>query len=164
MGLFYFDKMQDDLAMYYFRKSSQIIPEYIPTYIYMAKIKLRHNNIKEAKQIIDDKLNKYPDNSELLELYSFILLKDGRIFDARYFAKKSLAKNLISLRASRDHGRNLPHKKQQYLRHLLLEISSGLFRHRTLMPIWRSLNYTKKVKTQKCLIRKSVSCLIYRVL
>ena len=97
LGLLYFKKMQDDLAMDYFRKSSKIIPEYSHNYIHMAKIKLRQNKIKEAKQLIGDKLNKYPDNSELLELYSFILLKDGRIFDARYFAKKSLAKNPDSL-------------------------------------------------------------------
>ncbi len=97
LGLFYFEKMQDDPAMDYFRKSSEIIPEYSPNYIHIAEIELRHNKIKEAKQLIGDKLNKYPDNSELLELYSFILLKDGRIFDARYFAKKSLAKNPDSL-------------------------------------------------------------------
>ncbi len=98
-GLFYFEKMQDDLAMDYFRKSSEIMPIYIPNYIYIAQIKLRHNEIKEAKQIVEDKLKKYPDNSELLELYSFILLKDGRINDARYYARKCLAKNLNSLRA-----------------------------------------------------------------
>ena len=97
LGLLYFEKMQDDQAMDYFRKSSKIIPEYIPNYIHIAEIELRQNKIKEAKQLIGDKLNKYPDNSELLELYSFILLKDGRIFDARYFAKKSLAKNPNSL-------------------------------------------------------------------
>ena len=45
--------------MDYFRKSSEILPEYIQTYIYMAKIKLRHNKIKEAKQIVEDKLKKY---------------------------------------------------------------------------------------------------------
>ena len=39
--------------MNYFIKSSKIIPEYIPNYIYIAKIKLRHNKIKEAKQIIE---------------------------------------------------------------------------------------------------------------
>ena len=97
LGLFYFEKMQDDPAMDYFRKSSEIIPYYIQNYIHIAKIELRHNKIKEAKQLIGDKLNKYPDNSALLELYSFILLKDGRIFDARYFAKKSLVKNPDSL-------------------------------------------------------------------
>jgi tetratricopeptide (TPR) repeat protein len=97
LGLFCFDKMQDDLAMYYFRKSSQIDPECIQTYIFMAKIKLRHNNIKEAKQIIEDKFKKYPDNSELLELYSFILLKDGQINDAQHFARKCLVKNKNSL-------------------------------------------------------------------
>jgi len=97
LGLLYFKKRQDDPAMDYFRKSSKIIPEYSQNYIHIAKIKLRQNKIKEAKQLIGDKLNKYPDNSELLELYSFILFKDGRIFDARYFAKKSLAKNPDSL-------------------------------------------------------------------
>ena len=34
-----------------------------------------------------------------MELYSFILLKDGRINDAQYFAKKCLAKNTNSLPA-----------------------------------------------------------------
>jgi tetratricopeptide (TPR) repeat protein len=99
LGLFYFEEMQDDLAMDYFRKSSEIIPKYIPNYIYIANIKLRHNKIKEAKQIINDKLTKYPDNSELLVLYSFILLKGGRINDAQSFARKCLAKNSNSLLA-----------------------------------------------------------------
>jgi Tfp pilus assembly protein PilF len=99
LGLFYFEKMQDDLAMDYFRKSSEIMPKYIPNYIYIANIKLRHNKIKEAKQIIEDKLKKYPRNSELLELYSFILLKDGQINDAQFFARKCLAKNSNSLSA-----------------------------------------------------------------
>ena len=93
LGLFYFEEMQDDLAMDYFRKSSKIMPRYILNIIYIAKIKLRQNKIKEAKQIINDKLTKYPRNSELLELYSFILLKDGRINDAQFFARKCLAKN-----------------------------------------------------------------------
>jgi Tfp pilus assembly protein PilF len=99
LGLFYFKEMQDDPAMEYFRKSSEILPEYISNYIQIAKIKLRHDNIKDAKQIIEDKLKKYPDNYELLELYSFILLKNGNINDARYFARKCLAKNANSLPA-----------------------------------------------------------------
>jgi Tfp pilus assembly protein PilF len=99
LGLFYFEEMQDDLAMDYFRKSSKIMPRYIPNIIYIAKIKLRQNKIKEAKQVIEDKLKKYPRNSELLELYSFILLKDGRINDAQSFARKCLAKNSNSLLA-----------------------------------------------------------------
>ena len=99
LGLSYFKEMQDDPAMEYFRKSSEIMPEYISNYIQIAKIKLRHDNIKEAKQIIEDKLKKYPDNYELLELYSFILLKNGNINDARYFARKCLAKNANSLPA-----------------------------------------------------------------
>ncbi len=57
------------------------------------------NEIKEAGHIIEDELKKYPDNSELLELYSFILLKDGRIDAAQYFARKCLARNANSLPA-----------------------------------------------------------------
>ena len=65
----------------------------------MARIKLRQNKIKEADKIIKDKLKKYSDNSDLLELYSLILLKDGRINEAQYFARKCLAKNRNSLPA-----------------------------------------------------------------
>ena len=99
LGLLYFTEMQDDLAMDYFIKSSKTNPEHIPNYIYMAKIKLRQNKIKEAGQIIEDKFKKYPDNSRLLELYSFILLKDGKIDAAKNFAEKSLAKDSDSLAA-----------------------------------------------------------------
>ena len=99
LGFFYFEEMKDDLAMGYFRKSFEIYSEYIPTYIRIAEIKFRQNKIKEAENIIGDKLKKYPHNSELLELYSFILLKDGRINDAQYFARKCLAKNTNSLPA-----------------------------------------------------------------
>jgi tetratricopeptide (TPR) repeat protein len=99
LGLIYFEEMKDDLAMGYFKKASEILPEYIQNIICIAKIKLRQNKIKEADQIIKDKLKKYPRNSELLELYSFILLKDGRINEAQYFAKKCLANNTNSLLA-----------------------------------------------------------------
>jgi tetratricopeptide (TPR) repeat protein len=91
--------MQDDLAMNYFKKSSEILPEYIQNVIYIAKIKLRQNKIKEVDQIIKDKLKKYSNNPQLLELYSFILLKDGRINDAQFFARKCLAINNNSLPA-----------------------------------------------------------------
>jgi Tfp pilus assembly protein PilF len=91
--------MRDDLAMDYFIKSSKTDPEHIPNYIYMAKIKLRQSKIKEAGQIIEDKFKKYPDNARLLELYSFILLKDGKIDAAKNFAEKSLVKDSNSLTA-----------------------------------------------------------------
>jgi tetratricopeptide (TPR) repeat protein len=81
IGLYYFEKKQDDKAFDYFRKSSEIIPQFIQNYIQIAEIKLRHNQIKEAKQLIGDKLKKYPDSPELKEMYSSILLKEGRIID-----------------------------------------------------------------------------------
>ena len=59
----------------------------------MTKIKLRQNQIKQAGQIIENKFKKYPDNCKILELYSFILLKDGKIDAAKNFAEKSLTKD-----------------------------------------------------------------------
>jgi tetratricopeptide (TPR) repeat protein len=99
IGVIYFQEMKNDLALYYFEKSSQVIPRYGYNFINIAKIKLRQKKIKEAKKIIEDKLKKYPDNFELIELYSFILLKDGRINEAQHFARKALAKNKNSLSA-----------------------------------------------------------------
>jgi tetratricopeptide (TPR) repeat protein len=99
LGLFYFEEMNNDLAMRYFVKSSKIIPTHIQNYIHIAKIKLRQNKIKEARQIVEDKLNKYRSEPVVLELYSFILLKDGKINEAQYFARKCLAKNANSLPA-----------------------------------------------------------------
>jgi protein O-mannosyl-transferase len=96
LGVYYFMEMKNDLAVKHFRKAS-INHDYIQNFIYIAKIKLRQNKIKEVKQVIKDKLNKHPDKSELLELYSLILLKDGRIDDAQFFARKCLSKNPNSL-------------------------------------------------------------------
>jgi Tfp pilus assembly protein PilF len=99
MGILYFETMQDDQAMECFRKSSEILPDYIQTNIHMAKIKLRHNKIKEAKQIVEDKLKKYRSDPDVLALYSLILLKDGQINATQYFARKLLQKNANSLSA-----------------------------------------------------------------
>jgi len=97
LGLFYLEENKDDLAMDYFKKSSERIPKYTPNIIQIAKIKLRQNKIKETQQIIKDQLKKYPDNPQLLELYSFILLKDGKINEAQNIARKCLAQNQNSL-------------------------------------------------------------------
>ncbi len=75
MGLFYFTEMQDDLAMNYFMKSSKTNPEHIPNYIYMTKIKLRQNKIKQAGQIIENKFKKYPDNSKTIGIIQFYSVK-----------------------------------------------------------------------------------------
>jgi protein O-mannosyl-transferase len=96
LGLIYFEEMKDDLAMDYFKQSSETIPQFLQNHIYMAKIQIRRNKIKDAEQIIKDKLLKYPNNSQLLELYSFILLKDGKINEAQLIAKKCLAKDSSS--------------------------------------------------------------------
>lgn len=75
LGLYYFEKMQDDKALEYFYKSTEFIPQYIQNYVQIAKIKLRHNQTEEAKQLIGDKLKKYPGSPELKEVYNEILLK-----------------------------------------------------------------------------------------
>ncbi len=97
LGLYYFEEMKNDLALSYFKKSSELLPDYIPNTIGIAKIKLRQNKIREAKQIIKDKLIKYPHISELLELYSFILLKEGKTNEAQYLARNNLLKNPNSI-------------------------------------------------------------------
>jgi protein O-mannosyl-transferase len=97
MGLLYFNEIKDDLALNYFQKSSVILTEYIQNAIQIAKIKIRQNKIHEAKQIIEDKLKKYPNNFELIEIYSFILLKYGEINESQFFAKKCLIHNSDSI-------------------------------------------------------------------
>ena len=92
-GLLYFRETNNDLALKYFQRSSVVLPEYLPNTIHIAKIKMRQNNIPEARRIIENKLKKYPMNSQLLELYSLILLKDGKINEARYYAQKCLGRN-----------------------------------------------------------------------
>lgn len=99
LGILYFETMQNDQAMECFRKSSEILPDYIQTNIHMAKIKLRQNKIKEARQFVEDKLKKYRSDPKVLELYSFILLKDGQIKGAQYFARKLLEKDTDSVPA-----------------------------------------------------------------
>jgi len=93
MGLLYFREKKNDLALNYFKKSTAFLPDYIQTAIHIAKIKMRQNNIPEARRIIENKLKKYPMNAQLLELYSLILLKDGKINEARYYAQKCLGRN-----------------------------------------------------------------------
>lgn len=97
LGLLYFKEMKNDPAMNYFQKSSAILKEYIQNPIHIAKIKIRQNKIQEARQIIEDKLKKYPGNPELMELYSFILLKYGKINESQSFAEKCLAYNSNSI-------------------------------------------------------------------
>lgn len=77
LGVLYLEQKQDDLALNYFIKSAAINPDDIQNYIYMAKIHLRHNKIKEARQVVEGKLKKYPHHSELSELYRIIQLKEG---------------------------------------------------------------------------------------
>lgn len=97
LGLLYFKEMKNDLAMDYFQKSSVILPKYIQNTIYIAQIKMRQNRIQEAKQIIKDKLRKYPSSLDLMEMYSFILLRNGEINESQYFAKKCLIHNTNSI-------------------------------------------------------------------
>ncbi|KUG22055.1 tpr repeat [hydrocarbon metagenome] len=99
LGILYFETMQDDLAIEYFRKSSEILPDYIQTNIHMAKIKLRHNKIEEAKQIVLDKLKKYRSEPKVMELLSLILVKNGQINSAQFLARKLLAKDTDSVPA-----------------------------------------------------------------
>ncbi len=99
LGLYYFEERQDDLAMDYFKKSSQYLPDYIYNITYPAKIKLRQNKISEARQLLEEKYNKHPDNREIMQLYSLVLVKSGEIDKAQKLARKILDKDPNSLSA-----------------------------------------------------------------
>lgn len=97
LGMYYFDQMQNDLAMEYLKKSSTVLKDYKKNTLYMAKIMLRQNKIDDAQKIIQDKINAHPNDQDLMELHSFILLKQGRLDIARQIALLCLARNANSL-------------------------------------------------------------------
>ncbi len=96
-GLLHFSERNDDLAFSYFQKSTIYLTDYLQNYIYMAKIKIRQNDIQSAKQIISDQLKKYPRNLDLLELYSFILWKDNKLNESESLAKTVLSQKRNSV-------------------------------------------------------------------
>ncbi|MEN6374501.1 MAG: hypothetical protein ABFD75_06935 [Smithella sp.] len=89
-GLLYFMQRKDDAALDCFENSSKYLPEYLLNDILAAKIKIRQNKLREAKKIIEDKLKKYPRSLELMELYSFILWKDGKFRRSEALAREHI--------------------------------------------------------------------------
>jgi tetratricopeptide (TPR) repeat protein len=153
LGLLYFEMMKDELAMDCFRKSSEILPEYFQNYIYMAKIKLRHNKIKEAKDIVEDKLKKYRSDPAVLELYSLVLLKDGRINASQYFAKKLLAKNADSLPALAIMAETCRIKNNyagaiSYWKSVRSVSPQNALSNLALIELYRKINYTEKLEQE----------------
>lgn len=153
LGMLYFEMMQDDLAMDYLRKSSEILPEYIQTNIHMAKIKLRHNKIKEAKQIVEDKLIKYRSDPTVLELYSMILLKNGQINAAQFFAKKLLEKDPNSLTALAIMAETCRRKNNyagaiSYWKSVRLLSPQNALSNLALIGLYKKINNTEKLKQE----------------
>jgi tetratricopeptide (TPR) repeat protein len=153
LGLLYFEMMKDELAMDCFRKSSEILPEYFQNYIYMAKIKLRHNKIKEAKDIVEDKLKKYRSDPAVLELYSLVLLKDGQINASQYFAKKLLAKNADSLPALAIMAETCRIKNNyagaiSYWKSVRSLSPQNALSNLALIELYRKINYTEKLEQE----------------
>ena len=97
LGLYYFEEMKNDLALNYFEKSLQMLPDYIPNTIGIANIKLRQNRSREAKRTIENKLIEYPENLGLLESYCLILLKEGKVNESYRLAKYILSRNPESI-------------------------------------------------------------------
>lgn len=87
-GLLYFMQRKDDPALDCFQKSSKYLPDYLLNDILTAKIKIRQNKLQEAKNIIENKFKKYPRHLELMELYSFILWKEGNFRQSEALARK----------------------------------------------------------------------------
>ncbi len=78
LGLLYFKEGKDDLALNYFHESANVLPDFLQNTIHMARIKIRRNNIAEARLILAEKLEKYPGNAELMALYKQLPPAEGK--------------------------------------------------------------------------------------
>jgi tetratricopeptide (TPR) repeat protein len=93
LGYYYYIEGKMDNAFSYFEKSHKTISSHRRNIIYMAYIHLLKNQYKQAHQLIKEALNKYPDNAELNEIFSLILLKENNYQEAQAQSLKLLKKD-----------------------------------------------------------------------
>jgi tetratricopeptide (TPR) repeat protein len=96
LGLYYYQEEKYSQALPYFESSYNVSPHYLSNPLFIARIKLLNNKIHEARHIIEEQTEKYPDDDKLIELFTFILYKEGNFKEATVFAKKFLEKNISS--------------------------------------------------------------------
>lgn len=96
LGLYYFQEKKYSQALPYFESSCKVLPYYLPNLIYISKIKLTNNKISEAQSLIGEQIERYPDNPELIELFSLILYKEGNLDKAEATSKNAIKNNLSS--------------------------------------------------------------------
>lgn len=88
MGGFFFHERKYREAMTYFERSYAAMEQYISTPLHMAKIELINHHFADARLRIEGLIRKHPENRELLEFYSLILLKHNQLSDAESLARK----------------------------------------------------------------------------
>jgi Tfp pilus assembly protein PilF len=96
LGLYYFQEQKYSQALPYFKSSYKVLNYYLPNPIYISKIKLINNKISEAHSLIEEQIEKYPDNSDLIELFSLILYKEGNLDKAEATSKNAIKNNSSS--------------------------------------------------------------------
>ena len=96
LGLYYFQEKKYSQALSYFESSYKVLSYYLPNPIYISKIKLINNKITDAHRIIEEQIEKYPDNPELIETFSLILYKEGNLDKAEALSKNAIKNNLSS--------------------------------------------------------------------
>ena len=94
--LYYFQEKKYSQALPYFESSYKVLHYYLPNPIYISKIKLINNKITDAHRIIEEQIEKYPDNPELIELFSLILYKEGNLDKAEATSKNAIKNNSSS--------------------------------------------------------------------
>lgn len=94
LGLYKFTEGKYDAALPYFESSNKILPFYFSNTIHIAKIHLLKNDFSRAHNIVQSVLDKYPNQSELNELFCLILLREKNFSKAEIYAKSILQNNL----------------------------------------------------------------------
>jgi tetratricopeptide (TPR) repeat protein len=96
LGLYYYRDKKYSQALSYFESSYKILNYYIPNSVYIAKIELIDDKIIDAHRLIEEQIEKYPDNPELTEIFSLILYKEGSLDKAEALSKNAVKNNLSS--------------------------------------------------------------------
>jgi tetratricopeptide (TPR) repeat protein len=94
LSLYYYQEGKYSQALQYFESSHKVLPHFVSKPGFIARIKLLNNKIHEAHHLIEEQIEKYPDNDKLIELFTFILYKEGNFKEAEVFAKNFLKKNI----------------------------------------------------------------------
>jgi tetratricopeptide (TPR) repeat protein len=160
LGLLYLNHYNDDgEALRQFVQALEKFPDYPSALSALARMKLRMGHGDEAYALIREKLEKFPHNGKLLQMYGFILLKKGDYTGAVDAAKRSLERDpkaIISLSIIGESYRHMGNNPLAilYWRDYLAQNTSDARAHLALIELYRSAG-------DKEALRKSVMQLMF---